>query len=602
MRRFLFIVVAAVGVSGAGAHTRRVVSYHQRRLLVYDSNKTAAELAPHEELERPVLPALSARAMLNARSHPQTQAPTSPRPSRPPRAASVSHARTLATATHATPALRMQPQVLAALDWSAELAAAPAQLRAENAATRLYVLDSGCNVPGAIAGPSFVPGEPGIYDASGHGTFVASSALRAAPGATLLCARIFDKNEHGTTGGTAQAMLWAAEDCAGRACVLNLSGGALGGSAALDALANDLVTVHNVLGVYAGGNYVGAACNYSPAAAAQALNLGATDLELRFAYYSASGPCVDLFAPGTNIVGRAAAPPHALQTMSGTSVSAAFGSGAALLARAAEPTLLAQDARAWLLRLAAARGPVVTNVPPATTALAATAVAWNNADCCSTRVFRPSPPRPPFADFRNAWRWDFQIFPSHCLDFTTSATNNSFWVGAATSPNATDVPDLFVFNSDGFTVNRARDLGAPYAAKRLRLVRSASGNAIEATYMAGPRHALVLSASFVLPNANVSAPAHVYVALAGPWDYTGVTRSQPCTVPVDPEPGATLPPTPAMHCASLQQARCAHARGSCAWDAAAGLCVARGFCERQSRALCLSRAPRCRWAHDRCVA
>ena len=44
------------------------------------------------------------------------------------------------------------------------------------------------------------------------------------------------------------------------------------------------------------------ACNYSPAASAKAVTVGASTLGDERAYFSNFGPCVDVFAPGLNIL------------------------------------------------------------------------------------------------------------------------------------------------------------------------------------------------------------------------------------------------------------------------------------------------------------
>jgi cerevisin len=71
----------------------------------------------------------------------------------------------------------------------------------------------------------------------------------------------------------------------------------------------------------AAGNDNQDACNYSPAAAEKAVTVGASSLADARAYFSNHGKCVDIFAPGLNILSTWIGDKHATNTISGTSMA-----------------------------------------------------------------------------------------------------------------------------------------------------------------------------------------------------------------------------------------------------------------------------------------
>jgi len=71
----------------------------------------------------------------------------------------------------------------------------------------------------------------------------------------------------------------------------------------------------------AAGNDNADACDYSPAAAAQAVTVGASTLGDERAYFSNYGKCVDIFAPGLNIKSTWIGSKYATNTISGTSMA-----------------------------------------------------------------------------------------------------------------------------------------------------------------------------------------------------------------------------------------------------------------------------------------
>lgn len=69
------------------------------------------------------------------------------------------------------------------------------------------------------------------------------------------------------------------------------------------------------------------ACNYSPAAAENAVTVGASTLGDERASFSNHGKCVDVFAPGLNILSTYKGSPTAINTLSGTSMASPHTAG-----------------------------------------------------------------------------------------------------------------------------------------------------------------------------------------------------------------------------------------------------------------------------------
>jgi subtilisin family serine protease len=83
--------------------------------------------------------------------------------------------------------------------------------------------------------------------------------------------------------------------------------------------------------VVAAGNSSADACNVSPARLGTAITVGASDQADVRASFSNFGPCVDLFAPGVNILSAWAWNDYASFTASGTSMASPHVAGAVAL-------------------------------------------------------------------------------------------------------------------------------------------------------------------------------------------------------------------------------------------------------------------------------
>ena len=175
-------------------------------------------------------------------------------------------------------------------------------------------------------------------DCQGHGTHVAGtvggSTYGIAKEVKLHAVRVLDCNGSGANSGVIAGMDWVANNHV-KPAVANMS---LGGSA--DQATDDAVNrLHNagVTVVVAAGNNSGNACSYSPARAANAITVGSTTNTDARSSFSNYGSCLDIYAPGSNIVSAGISSSTATATMSGTSMASPHVAGVAALYLASNP-------------------------------------------------------------------------------------------------------------------------------------------------------------------------------------------------------------------------------------------------------------------------
>jgi len=146
--------------------------------------------------------------------------------------------------------------------------------------------------------------------------------------ASVIAVKVLGDNGSGSTAGVIAGVDYVVAQYrqTGKPSTANLS---LGGtkSTALNAAVNSAV-IEGVVFVVAAGNDNSDACNYSPASAADAITVGATDIgdlngidkDVR-STFSNYGRCVDIFAPGTLIKAAWIGSQTATRTISGTSMA-----------------------------------------------------------------------------------------------------------------------------------------------------------------------------------------------------------------------------------------------------------------------------------------
>lgn len=233
----------------------------------------------------------------------------------------------------------------------------------------------------------------GTNDCNGHGTHVAGTTAGTTYGiaksATLIPVRVLSCTGSGSTSGVIAGLDWiVANHVAGKPAVANLSLGG-GASTALDTAVQNVINDGVVMAVAAGNDGLNA-CNYSPARAVNAVTVGATgafytgETTDTRSGYSNFGTCLDIFAPGSNIVSSWMGGTTTTNTISGTSMATPHVAGvaavlfgryptstpaqiAAMLRNSATPNVVISAGTGspnYLLYLDPLGGPIVAPPPP----------------------------------------------------------------------------------------------------------------------------------------------------------------------------------------------------------------------------------------------
>ena len=201
-----------------------------------------------------------------------------------------------------------------------------------------YILDTGINsshieFTGRIKpGYSSVEDGNGIEDCNGHGSHVSGivggTTYGVAKSVSIIPVRILGCAATGTTSSLLSGINWMiANHQDGQPAVANLSVGISRSVIVNEALVSaieDGITV-----VVAAGNRNSDACRYSPASEPLAITVAASDMANAKASYSNHGLCVDIFAPGSDIVSAHYGSSTIIRSRSGTSQAAPHVAGVA---------------------------------------------------------------------------------------------------------------------------------------------------------------------------------------------------------------------------------------------------------------------------------
>ncbi len=200
-----------------------------------------------------------------------------------------------------------------------------------------YVIDTGINVDhvdfdGRAKWGKTIPQNDQDIDGNGHGTHcagtIASKTYGVAKGANVVAVKVLGTNGSGSMADVVKGVEWAANShiaaskskkkgFKGSTANMSLGGGK---SPSLDNIVNAAVSAGLHFAV-AAGNENQDACNSSPAAAENAVTVGASTLGDDRAYFSNFGKCVDIFAPGLNVLSTYIGSQYATASLSGTSMA-----------------------------------------------------------------------------------------------------------------------------------------------------------------------------------------------------------------------------------------------------------------------------------------
>ncbi|GAA0976989.1 hypothetical protein GCM10009555_037520 [Acrocarpospora macrocephala] len=227
----------------------------------------------------------------------------------------------------------------------------------------VYVLDTGIDPThrefGGRAAAAFDATGGDGYDCSGHGTHVAGivggARVGVAPAARIEAVRVLGCDGTGTVSDVIAGLDWVRTNAEGPS-IANLSLGSPR-SRALDTATTALVK-SGVLVVAAAGNAGADACESSPASAYGVFGVAASDESDQRAPFSNYGRCVDLYAPGVDIVSTW--PDNTLRRLSGTSMASPYVAGVAALKLGANQSETPTSLFTWL-KSTATGGVIVKN-------------------------------------------------------------------------------------------------------------------------------------------------------------------------------------------------------------------------------------------------
>lgn len=213
------------------------------------------------------------------------------------------------------------------------------------AGVRVYVLDSGIRTSHVDFGGRAVPAYGavndgwGANDCNGHGTHVAGiiagTEHGVAKGARVHSVRVLNCQNGGTWDDFIEGVQWITANHVHPALVnASISGP---GHSSADKAVQDSID-HGLLYVIASGNDRIDACTVTPARVGAALTVAGTGESDSVYYWSNQGSCVDLFAPGENIVSLGHANDQATTVKTGTSMAAPHVAGVAAMYLSAYPS------------------------------------------------------------------------------------------------------------------------------------------------------------------------------------------------------------------------------------------------------------------------
>jgi subtilisin family serine protease len=223
----------------------------------------------------------------------------------------------------------------------------------------VYIIDTGIRTThGDFGGRAVwdfnaVKGNDPDTDCHGHGTHVAGTVggttYGVAKGVSLHAVKVLDCAGSGRWSGLIAGIDWVTAHAA-KPAVANMSLGGEYNQAANDAVAGSVAS--GVVYAVAAGNSSTDACAFSPASEPTALTVGATTKIDALSSFSNTGPCVDLFAPGTFVLSAYNRSDTDAVYLSGTSMATPHVTGAAALYLENHPTASPAEVANYLLAAA----------------------------------------------------------------------------------------------------------------------------------------------------------------------------------------------------------------------------------------------------------
>lgn len=221
----------------------------------------------------------------------------------------------------------------------------------------IFIIDTGIRITHDDFGGRAIWGvntvDSNNTDCNGHGTHVAGIAGGTDHGvakeAQLIAVKVIDCNGSGSHAGVIAGVDWVTAN-GGANAVANMSLNGTFSQALHDAVLASVAA--GITYTLASGNDYGNACNFTPAGTGiepGAITVGPTDTSDAIAPYANYGPCVDLYAPGVNIISTWNTGDQATQVLGGSSTAAPHAAGAAAILLTDDPSLSPAMVEAALL-------------------------------------------------------------------------------------------------------------------------------------------------------------------------------------------------------------------------------------------------------------
>ncbi|MET9627141.1 S8 family peptidase [Lentzea sp. NPDC006480] len=213
-----------------------------------------------------------------------------------------------------------------------------------------YVIDTGIRTTHvdfegrASNGYDFIDDDPIADDCNGHGTHVASTLagrnFGVAKRAQVVGVKVLGCDGFADGDSVIAGIDWVTANGV-RPAVVNMSLGGQGQNPAQDAAIRRSIAAGFTF-VVAAGNSGQDACGFTPAALPEAITVGATDrndtrAQFNWPESSNFGQCLDIWAPGGNILAASHNGDRATETRGGTSMATPHVAGAAALYLSANP-------------------------------------------------------------------------------------------------------------------------------------------------------------------------------------------------------------------------------------------------------------------------